>query len=306
MKKLIFQKQKINLKNMSKNKLSDYFNQKPYQITTNLYKSPYLPECEILVNKQLRKVYGNKKNKIYLNNDDYIQINIFNPTFERIGVQLEFNGSLENKMLIVNPGQKILLDRFVDTKKKIKFSTYFIDKNNKLSKKAIEKNGSITIHFWKEKNNTQLNISSTTRTWINYDDIQTYPLNNYNSILNNITTSNNTYQSHTTSNTSNLDNLLETGRLEKGEKSKQKMNDVYFESDYIFHSQKFKLLPFSQMKEKKKSIPDNIKPEYISVDSHNNYYKNTDHRIYCSNPLCGYRIRNRNWKFCPVCGNDIE
>lgn len=243
---------------MSKTKLSDYFNQKPYQITTNLYKNPYLPECEILVNKQLRKVYGNKKNKIYLNNDDYIQLNIFNPTFERIGVQLEFNGSIENKMLIVNPGQKILLDRFVDTKKKIKFSTYFVDGDNKISKKAIEKNGSIKIHFWKEKNHF---ATSGTINWNN-----TFTTNSIYSgtLSDNTTMYDNELRSsigisgisgvsgpQDSNNLKFKESLLETGRLEKGDKSKQKMEEVYFDSDYIFYTQKFKLLPFSQMKEKK-------------------------------------------------------
>ena len=46
----------------------------------------------------------------------------------------------------------------------------------------------------------------------------------------------------------------ETGRIEKGEKSDQKMKKVDFEPDHIFHNKIFKLYPFSTMDVKKKAI----------------------------------------------------
>ena len=114
---------------MKKTKLGDHFwipvPEKPHKIPSGIV----YPDCDILINNQKRKIYG--KNKIYLNDGDYIQIGIFNPLYERIGVQLEFNGEKEKKLLIVNPGQKIKLDRFIDTKKKIKFSTYVVDRGYK-------------------------------------------------------------------------------------------------------------------------------------------------------------------------------
>lgn len=271
---------------------------------------PNYPQCELLVNKQKRKFYGKKKNKLYLNDGDYIQISIFNSSYDRIGVQLEFNNNIEEKMVIINPGQKILLDRFVDTKKKIKYSTYIVDGNDDNVKESIKFNGNIILHFWKEKIQSyyyNINLPNNTN-WSS------------GSYLTNTTISDAPFDLTTSSNCTFNDGLScnsyqerkhkrkrfkmkETGRIEKGEKSKQKMKKVNFDPDYIFHTMKYKLLPFSEMKNKKKNLSE--KPSSVTIDYHNNY-KNTDHRIYCSNPLCGYRVRNRNWKYCPICGNQID
>lgn len=225
-------------------KLSDHFNkQTPKKESIHITKNQYVldPECEILINKQKRKVYGKKKNKIYLNDNDNIQIYIFNPLTERIGVQIEFNGHLEEKMLIVNPGQKVMLDRFIDSKRKIKYSTYFVDGSDNRTKKAIKKNGDIKINFWKEKINFN-----------NYTYIDNYSSNN---IFNDGTSGiSPTYDDKTynyVESTFTNSSLLETGRMEKGNKSNQKMKKIEFDPYYIFYTKKYKLLPFSQMKKKK-------------------------------------------------------
>jgi len=226
---------------MSKIKLKDYF----YSIGSETI-SYDIPGCNILVNKQKRKTYGKKKNKIYLNNGDYIQIKLFNPRRERIAAQLELNGTKEKKILIIEPGQKVLLDRFVDTKKKIKFDTYFVDNKNKKVKKAIKNNGKLKIYFWTENN------------WKDY-----YYTGTGNSIVFGNSGSINYYDGSTTTYTSSINNsnirdyqptpkIKETGRINKGEKSKQKMKKTEFDIGYIFYTKTFKLLPFSEMKLKKK------------------------------------------------------
>jgi len=319
MKKLIIHKQKTKIRNMSKIKLSDHFEYGP-SVTTSYQEKP---ECDILVNKQKRKTYGKKKNKVYLNDGDNIQLHLFNPLYHRIGVQLEFNGELEEKMLIINPGQKVLLDRFVDTKKKIKFGTYFIDGNDKSVKDAIKKNGNMKIHFWSEKikpmiysgveglrgnvdnignfggglphfTNTNLSTNLWEPTYYNSSIKCSGDLTNFNS--NSISNYSDEIQPK----------LKETGRIEKGKKSNQKMKEIDFEPDKIFYVKDFKLLPFSKLKDKKKKTSLTTKPKSISVDIHNSYYRSTDHRIYCSNPLCGYRVRNRSWKFCPICSTELD
>jgi len=280
-----------------KNKLKDFFFEE--EITSNYYS--ILPKCEILINKQKRKLYGKKKNKVYLNDGDYIQIHLFNPLTNNIGVQLELNGILEENILILKPGQSLLLDRFIDTKKKIKYNTYYINGNNKDAKKAIEKNGKLVIYFWNEKiiyntisNNYWLSGGTNIDWNINY--------NNYNSTINIPTTDTTLFNTNgmNISNTSyfNSPKLEETGRIEKGEKSNQKFSSTDIELDSIFHTVKYKLLPYSKLKKKQKNLPiDNN----LTIKT-----TNTNQRIYCSNPLCGYRVRNKNWIFCPICGNELE
>ena len=128
-----------------------------------------LPTCDICVNGQKRKLYGKKKNKVYLHNGDNFQLKIFNPLQERIGVQLNINGQkVDNDLLVMSPGQEITIERYIGTNRKLTFSSYDIDTSNMSQErydsavKAIEKNGLLEIIFWNEK--LQPKIYSTTTT----------------------------------------------------------------------------------------------------------------------------------------------
>lgn len=143
-----------------------------------------LPACEILVNNQKRKLYGKKQNKVYLHNGDNFQLKLFNPLQERIGIQLNMNGTkVDNDLLILNPGQETTIERFIGTNRKLTFSAYDIDTTNmseskiKDAQKAIEKNGVLEIIFWNEKKIQPFVYTTTTTTipyyldpnWITYN-----------------------------------------------------------------------------------------------------------------------------------------
>jgi len=160
MKKPVFQKQKI----------------KKEEIMSKL-DGVTLPTCEILVNGQKRKLYGKKKNKVYLHNGDNFQLKLFNPLRERIGVQLRMNGvKVDNDLLIINPGQEMVVERYIGTNRKLTFSAYDIDTSTmseskiKKVKKAIEKNGELEVVFWNEKQTEQ-----TTATYSNLYIPFSYP-----------------------------------------------------------------------------------------------------------------------------------
>ena len=110
-----------------------------------------VPSCEILVNGQKRKLYGKNKDKVYLNDGDEFQLKVFNPFTDRIGFQLKMNGSeSDNAILVINPGQSVIVERFIGTNRKLKFGSYLVDKNNPLTKGAIKDNGKLDIVFWDE------------------------------------------------------------------------------------------------------------------------------------------------------------
>jgi len=109
------------------------------------------PSCEVLVNGQKRKLYDKNKNKVYLNNGDEIQLKVFNPLSTRVGFQLKMNGyESDNAVLVVNPGQTAVIERFIGTNRKIKFNTYTVDKNNPQSKQATKENGKLEVIFYAE------------------------------------------------------------------------------------------------------------------------------------------------------------
>jgi len=130
------------------------------------------PSCEVLVNGQIRKLYGKNKNKVYLNNGDEIQLKVYNPLTERVGFQLKMNGNkTDDSILVVNPGQSVVIERFIGTNRKIVFNTYVVDKSNPQTKQAIKENGKLEVVFYseyKDINWTPINIPYNTPTTIPY------------------------------------------------------------------------------------------------------------------------------------------
>jgi len=107
------------------------------------------PSVMITSNRNELKLY--QGNVVYLNNGDNFELRFFNPLQEKIGVEILFNGVKKgDSYLVLNPGQDIILDRFLDEQKKMLFETYVVNANNAEAVKAIEKNGIITFNFYKE------------------------------------------------------------------------------------------------------------------------------------------------------------
>ena len=98
-------------------------------------------------------------NTIYLNNGDEFQIRLFNPLREKIGVQIGMNGDLSQSLLVLNPGEDVTLDRFLDDKSKMLFETYVYDASNPSAANAVAENGNIQVNFFKEKKRIQVNSS---------------------------------------------------------------------------------------------------------------------------------------------------
>lgn len=236
-------------------------------------------------------------NIVYLNDGDNFELRFFNPLQEKIGVEIMFNGIRKGDgYLVLNPGQDLTLDRFLDEQRKMLFETYTINGNNKEAVEAIEKNGVISFNFYKEyySNSQQKNVN------VNYD----FPPK---------PTRHSTLSATFTSNYATLDNLngidqmtmfsspvyynevdysnlklnetfksLETGRIEKGDISDQRLKGINMNfASSPFHSMTYRLMPYSTMNREIGEI-----------------------RQYCSE--CGYRLRKSSWKFCPSCGTEIK
>ena len=114
--------------------------------------------AKLAINKSLLKEYRNSENDriVYLKDGDEFQIQIFNPYQYVIGVSFTFNSdNVDNsRMLVLKPGERVWLDRYLNENRKLKFWTYKVN-NSEEVKKAIEKNGILNIYFYKEieKNN---------------------------------------------------------------------------------------------------------------------------------------------------------
>jgi hypothetical protein len=217
-----------------------------------------------------------KSGKVFLNDGDEFEIELFNPLTVSVLADIKLNGqSISKTGLVVKPGQRVYLDCFIDDKKKFKFSTYEIE-NSGEALDATQNNGLLEVFFYKED---VITLDNWQRKFDRIIVEKYYPYNPYpwhnpytvwygtnsptiggscvttnlnNGIIGTTTTSNAYYSSNNvnfsnTSNSVNLSNLniagsnmtpinsIETGRVEKGEVSKQKFTevDMDFEKHYI-------------------------------------------------------------------------
>jgi hypothetical protein len=237
-----------------------------------------------------------KGDKIYLDNGQEFEIEIFNPLKESVLADIRLNGnSICKTGLVVKPGQRIYLDCFVDDRKKFIFQTYNVDGTQE-SLDAIADNGLMEVFFYKEQAVTLQNWNDrfhkviiheyhpvyypvyprwyptyytlgtgtiTTCNSINNGGTSVYNTStqthlgtayggvlndgNYGSSFTNCSLTSGSLTSGSAYYNSPVGGSLETGRVEKGEKSNQQFVDVdmEFEKNYIHHFV-FQLLPSSR------------------------------------------------------------
>jgi len=259
-----------------------------------------------------------KGDKIYLDDNQEFEIEIHNPLKESVLADIRLNGSSIAKTgLVVKPGQRVYLDCFVDDRKKFIFQTYTVDGTQE-SLDAIVDNGLLEVFFYKEQAVTLQNWNDrfhkiviheyypvyyprwysypygviTTGTTTNLLNTtignNTFTVGNsntcYGSTLNNITFTSGSLTSGSAYYNSPVGGSLETGRVEKGEKSNQQFVDVDmdFEKNYIHHLV-FQLLPesikpvsASEVASKLKNDPTKKKKSGTSGNWPHQYENNTD------------------------------
>ena len=234
---------------------------------------------KIAVNKSLLKEYCNNdaKRLVYLNDGEEFQIQLFNPNKYNIGAKIYVNDDYLGNIIVIKPGQRIWLERYLDSSNKFKFSTYTVE-NTAESKNAIKNNGNIKIEFFNE-----IKPRSFTYTYNNIYDYPTLTAN-YSSSVDNMITSTGAWATAScdcmyNDSKSCVDiNEIDTGRIEKGSYSTQSFKDINIDfCNYPFSTENIKILPMSQKR----------------------YCGNDLKKIYCHE--CGRRIKEK-FKFCPFCG----
>ena len=270
--------------------------------------------AKIAVNKSLLKEYSSSKYQrvVYLNDGDEFQIQLFNPEKFPIAAKIHLNGEELSDMLVLRPGERIWLERYLDQARKFKFSTYEIEDSYE-AKEAASLNGEVKIQFYRVKTprqNTVINsscpistIGSPTSIYyntINSSDCQVKSISepelasNLNSVnlassdMSGETWYKSSYISDTACNfyasstAAEPERSIETGRVEQGGYSNQKFSYVNYDfEDWSFRTETISILPLSR----KPVTASDLKKRY------------------CSN--CGRKLSPKH-KFCPYCGTKVE
>lgn len=111
----------------------------------------------IAINKSLCKECSVKDSNtttwsrvVYLENGTEFQIQLFNPHKFTIGAEIYINDEKLSNRLVLKPGERVWLERYLDVKKKFKFSTYEVEGNDPMVQEAIKDNGKVEVKFYRE------------------------------------------------------------------------------------------------------------------------------------------------------------
>ena len=125
----------------------------------------------IAIAKSICKEYSTSlySRVVYLENGQEFQIQLFNPNKFTIGAEIFINDEKLSNRIVLKPGERIWLERYLDINKKFKFSTYEVEANDADVQEAIKDNGTIEVKFYKETKGDWTNpvINLTRNTWWN-------------------------------------------------------------------------------------------------------------------------------------------
>ena len=269
------------------------------------------------ITKDRKRLKQNGQN-VYLNNGDEFELELFNPLSNTVLAKIKLDGSyISGGGIVLKPGQRVFLERYLDDARKFKFETYEVDGTSNEVLDAIAGNGDVVIDFFDEYkqpvwnnnityggsfggpihtyNSNPLNINAgyvngQTTTNINYSSTNTSGVSftttsmsntfegpNKRGVLRSLKSKPNS-RSEVTMDMLSMDSI-ETGRVEKGGKSDQSFQtvDKNFNS-YTCSTSIWKILPLSQK-----------------------VYEKQDLKVYCTN--CGKKRKKDSDKFCSSCGN---
>jgi hypothetical protein len=232
-------------------------------------------QAQAFITKRKQRLKQINRN-IYLKDGDEYEIELFNPNPSYILAKIKIDGDyLSGGGIVLRPGERVFLERFLDSKNKFVFKTYNVDGEAEYVG-ALRNNGLIEVEFYLEQQKIMLygNNTFTTSTPYTFNGnpttfttTGTYTTNNLNAVVN-------------TSNTSTyLSKTIETGTTERGSNSNQQFtnSDRSFEWS-PFQTTIWKILPESQKQYDAKEL--NV--------------------LYCGE--CGSKRKKDTHKFCPHCG----
>jgi len=260
---------------------------------TNTWSATKRPEAFVTKGKKRIKQFDGQ---VYLSDGDEYEIELFNPTQEVVLAKIKIDGDyISGGGIVLRRGERVFLERFLDSPNKFKYSTYVVNGNNTEVQDAIRNNGYIEIEFYSEYKPTFPNRTIYSGNTYSTGTINGNPItftttgNSGNFTLTSGTTTTSTfYNASLTANTfagpniRNLSNKVETGTTEKGDSSDQTFqhtNKTF--NQFSFWNVAWQILPLSQKQ---------YTAEEVGVN-------------YCGN--CGAKRKKSSFKFCPHCGTQF-
>jgi len=107
-----------------------------------------MPCAYITKDKKRLKQFGQT---VYLKNGDEFELELFNPTSNTVLAKIKLDGSyIAGGGIVLKPGQRVYLERYLNEARKFKFETYEVDGTSNEVLDAISGNGDVVIDFFDE------------------------------------------------------------------------------------------------------------------------------------------------------------
>jgi hypothetical protein len=275
-----------------------------------------VPYAFVTIGRQRVKQYGNT---VYLNNGNEFEIELYNPTHNKVMAKIELNGVSLGSGIVLRPGERVFLERYLNEARKFLFETYEVDGNNPSVQKAIMDNGKVSVRFYNE----YIDYGVTYSGWPSWETITIWPPYSPTFTCFNSTGGNNIKsplnESLKTQGMANngANSIMFSSTLNAGAGEPQMANNVEFENEF-----KSPGVPF---REKDMSIVETGRIEKGSNSDQSFTFDNTrfntywtwvsewkilpvsqklfvreDIKVFC--PNCGTRQKKSTHKFCSQCG----
>lgn len=238
--------------------------------------------------QRVKQFSGHGNGSVYLKNGDEFEIELFNPTSEKVLAKISLNGKNLGSGIILRPGERVFLERYLDEAKRFKFETYEVETGNPNVEAAIRQNGLVSVEFHEEfKNVSGWTVTYGSSDWYQNPNVWQPGVNadlkigSHNADLQNLSYC-------CTDNAGEFKapeppkEFKETGRIERGSDSNQSFvyDNTNFNTWYTWRTS-WQILPESQ------------KP-----------LMSKDVKVFCTK--CGAKQKRNTHKFCPICGTKYE
>ena len=278
-----------------------------------------MPCAYITKDKKRLKQFGQT---VYLKNGDEFELELFNPTSNTVLAKIKLDGSyIAGGGIVLKPGQRVYLERYLNEARKFKFETYEVDGTSNEVLDAIAGNGDVVIDFFDEYKQPVWNNNITYIGGSFGGPIHTYGSNTINTnYVNGFTTTNlsNNISFTSSSNTAGVNfNTTSMSNTFAGPNLRSKRGIVKSKGNSRSEVT-MDMLSMDSIETGRVEKGGKSDQSFQTVDKNfNSYtcstsiwkilpvsqkvYEKQDLKVYCTN--CGKKRKKDSDKFCSSCGN---
>ena len=259
---------------------------------------------------------------VYLNNGEEFELELFNPSSTTVLAKIKLDGSyISGGGIVLKPGQRVFLERYLDDARKFKFETYEVDGTSNEVLDAISGNGDVVIDFFDEYKQPVWNNPITYVGGSFGGPIHIYGSNTLNTnYVNGMTTTTNGNVSFTSSsntagvnfNTTSISNTFAgpnlrsaTSRLKKSKPNSR--SEVTMDMLSMDSIETGRVEKGGKSDQSFQTVDKNFNSHTCSTSIwkilplSQKVYEKQDLKVYCTN--CGKKRKKDSDKFCSSCGN---